>query len=90
MTFFSDGLGWDREKLLPALSMDFRGGSSPGFGNDQFGRIFGGGRPTRTEGLYSWRAKFKLFKLRMSGEALNPLKFVAIRMAYLLGSIRSS
>lgn len=87
-TFFSDSSGWDVEVLAPALSMEFRGGTSPGFGDDGYGQLYGGGRPTRDEGLYAWTAKYHLFKLRMSGEAIGPLKFVSISMAYLLGSIR--
>ena len=76
------------EVLDPALSMVFRGGTSPGFGEDGYGQLYGGGRPTRDEGLYSWTAKYHLSKLRMSGEAIGPLKFVSVSMAYLLGSIR--
>ena len=85
---FDDELGWDVQVLDPTLSMEFEGGSAPGFGNDQFGEDFGGGRPTRLESLYAWRAKYKLEKLRMSGDATKALKFVSISLAYLVGSIR--
>jgi len=87
---WDDGLGWKRETPLldPALSMTFQGGDSPGFGADEFGEDFGGGRPTRLESLYTWTAKYKLQKLRISGDALKPLKFISISLAYLKGSPR--
>ena len=87
-TFWDDSRGWDEIVLAPALSMVFRGGDSPGFGEDGYGELYGGGRPTREEGLYGWNAKYHLFKLRMSGEAMGPLKFVSVSLAYLLGSVR--
>ena len=85
---FNDSLGWDIEVLDPILSMEFEGGDSPGFGGDEFGEDFGGGRPTRLEQLYSWTAKYKLQKLRMSGDATSALKFISVSMAYLTGSPR--
>lgn len=85
---FSDSLGFYKEVLDPTLSMVFEGGDSPGFGADEFGEDFGGGRPTRLEKLYAWTAKYKLQKLRMSGDAIKALKFVSITLAYLTGSPR--
>ena len=85
---FDDLTGWDVDVLDPILSMDFQGGDSPGFGNDEFGEDFGGGRPTRLEQLYAWTAKYKLQKFRITGDATKPLKFVSISMAYLNGSPR--
>ena len=85
---FDDSLGFDVDVLDPVLSMEFEGGEGPGFGEDEFGEDFGGGRPTRLELLYAWRAKYKLQKLRMSGDAIKALKFVSITLAYLLGSPR--
>ena len=85
---FDDTLGWDVDVLEPALEMEFEGGESPGFGNDEFGEDYGGGRPTRLEKLYAWTAKYKLSKLRMSGDAIKPLKFISITIAYLQGSPR--
>ena len=85
---FDDLLGWDEDVLNPTLSMEFEGGDSPGFGNDKFGVDFGGGRPTRLEQLYAWTAKYKLQKLRISGDATKALKFVSISLAYLSGSPR--
>jgi|TARA_R110000822_G_scaffold12978_2_gene46648 hypothetical protein len=85
---FDDSLGWDVNVLDPALTMQFEGGDAPGFGNDEFGEDFGGGRPTRLEKLYSWTSKYKLQKLRFSGDAVNPLKFISVSLAYLTGSPR--
>jgi len=85
---FDDDTGWDVDVLDPTLSMEFEGGDSPGFGGDEFGEDFGGGRPTRLEQLYAWTAKYKLQKLRISGDAMKPLKFVSISFGYLVGSPR--
>ena len=85
---FDDSTGWDVDVLDPTLSMEFEGGDSPGFGADEFGEDFGGGRPTRLEQLYAWTSKYKLQKFRMSGEAMKSLKFVSISLGYLSGSPR--
>ena len=87
-TVFDDELGWDVEVLDPTLSMTFVGGDGPGYGSDEYGQFMGGGRPTRHEGLYAWTTKYKLFKLRLSGDAKGPLKFISITLAYQPGSIR--
>jgi hypothetical protein len=85
---WDDDLGWDVDVLDPILSMEFEGGDAPGFGADEFGDDFGGGRPTRLESLYAWTAKYKLQKLRMSGDATKKLAFVSITLAYQTGSPR--
>ena len=85
---FGDGLGFDVEVLDPTLKAVFEGGDSPGFGADEFGEDFGGGRPTRLEQLYAWTSRYKIMKLRMSGDATKALKFISITMAYLTGSPR--
>ena len=87
---WDDDLGWDVDVLIPTLSMVFEGGDAPGFGLDEFGEDYGGGRPTRLEQLYAWTAKYKLAKLRFYGDATKELKFVSIVMAYLKGSPRRS
>ena len=85
---FSDTLGWDVDVLDPTLSMAFEGGDAPGYGADQFGEDYGGGRPTRLEKLYAWTSKYKIQKLRMTGDATSPLKFISVTIAYQVGSIR--
>ena len=85
---WSDNLGWDVDVLDPTLSIVFEGGDAPGFGQDEFGEDFGGGRPTRLEKLFAWTAKYKLQKLRMYGDATRELKFISITLAYQLGSPR--
>ena len=85
---FDDLTGWDVDVLDPTLSMVFEGGDSPGFGSDEFGEDFGGGRPTRLEKLYAWTAKYKIQKLRLSGDAVNQLKVISVSLAYLGGSVR--
>ena len=85
---FDDLTGWDVDVLDPTLSMVFQGGNSPGFGSDEFGEDFGGGRPTRLEKLYAWTTKYKIQKLRLSGDAVNQLKIISVSLAYLSGSVR--
>jgi len=85
---FDDSLGWDVDTYDPALEMVFEGGDAPGFGGDEFGEDFGGGRPTRLEKLIAWTARYKIAKLRMSGDATKELKFISITLAYQRGSIR--
>ena len=85
---FDDLSGWDVDVLDPTLSMEFEGGDSPGFGNDEFGEDYGGGRPTRLEKLYAWTAKYKIQKLRLSGDAVRQLKIISVSLAYLSGSVR--
>ena len=85
---FDDLTGFDVDILTPVLSMEFVGGNGPGFGSDGYGNFYGGGRPTILETLYAWTAKYKIQKLRIYGDATNPLKFVSITLAYLKGSPR--
>ena len=85
---WDDTLGWDVDVLDPTLSMTFEGGDAPGFGLDEFGEDFGGGRPTRLEKLYAWTARYKIEKLRMTGDATKELRFVAVTVAYQNGSLR--
>jgi len=87
-TVWDDDLGWDVEALDPLLSMTFAGGDSPGFGADEYGENYGGGRPTRLEKLYAWPARYKINKLRIEGDATDELRFVSISMAYNIGSPR--
>lgn len=86
--FFDDNTGWEKETLDPALSMEMHANESNGYGRDQFGRNYGGGRITRLAKLYSWVAKYKLYKLRIHGLAYKPLKFTSITISYTEGSIR--
>ena len=87
-TGFDDEFGYDVQVLKPNISGDFMGGSGPGYGLDQYGQNFGGGRPTRHEGLYAWESRYKINKFRFSHDATSPLKFVSISLAYTAGSIR--
>ena len=88
LTTFTDGLGFLIEKLSPALEMEFVGGESPGFGADEFGEFFGGGRPTQDERMYAWPATYKLYKMRFEGETMGPLNFISFTLGYMRGSIR--
>lgn len=93
---FSDGFVFDDDTgfirndplLRPELSTEFVGGDVGGFGDQFAGDLFGSGRVTDDQRLYSWTSKFKIAKLRISGETKKPLKIVAIGMLYKDGSIR--
>lgn len=45
-------------------------------------------RTTADERLYGFPAKFRLLKLRFTGTAREPLRFISISVAYIIGSIR--
>jgi hypothetical protein len=73
----------------PMLTMDFVAGNAPGYGATQYGDSpYGGGRNTSEERTYAFPLKFKLLKLRFSGAATGPVRFVSFSLAYLMGSIR--
>jgi hypothetical protein len=73
----------------PYLTMDFMGGDEGGYGNVPYGEApFGGGRRTVDERLYAFTAKFHLIKFIFSGTAKLRLRFIAISVAYIHGSIR--
>ena len=69
----------------PALSTEFVGGDTDGFGNNP--QPYGGGRDASNELLYAWPAKFQLCKLQFTGQATGGLSFVSITMHYLDGGI---
>jgi hypothetical protein len=73
----------------PLLTMEFVGGDSSGYGRVLYGNTpYGGGRKSSEERLFAFPVKCKLLKLRFSGAAIQPLRFVSISLAYLMGSIR--
>lgn len=88
--YFSDDRGFTNDTfgLLPTLSMSFVGSENAGFGADLFGGQFGGGRPTRDERLYAWTTRFKLGKLRFSGDTMEPLSLISISINYYKGTER--
>ena len=89
-TLFADNYGWERidPLLSPALSMAFLGGDRGGFGNDPAGNAYGSGRPSATERLYAWRAKYRLHKLRIDGDSVDPFGVVSVSLVSGVGSIR--
>ena len=85
---WDDLLGWDVDVLTPTLSMEMAGGDNQGFGGTGYGHYYGGGRPTSLEKLYSWVSKYKIQKLRMTGDSSEGLRFISVTLGYLNGSIR--
>ena len=87
-TTFTDDSGFERELLNPAMSMNFVGGDTRGFGLQGYGTDeFGGGRLASEERQYAWINKFKLFRLRFFGSVTSPLKFSSVTMNYILANI---
>lgn len=92
------------KRLDPALSIDFVGGDSYGYGNgnnatknveteevniDFTGKqYYGGSRITNYETLFAWTTKFKLGKFRISGSSKYKLDISSITLYYQLGNIR--
>lgn len=73
----------------PYVEMNFIAGNAGGYGAEPYGDSpYGGGRNTGSEFLYAWTMRFKLMKLRFSGETRAKLKFVSISIAYVHGGIR--
>jgi hypothetical protein len=69
----------------PALSAEFVGGDTNGFGNSS--QPYGGGRDTSNDLLFAWPSKFNLAKLVFTGDAAGGLSFVSITLHYLEGGI---
>lgn len=86
VSMFVDNLRQRLGDLIPALSMNFIGGDTGGFGLGP--QPYGGGRNTRDERLFNWPCRGKLFKLRIEGSTDRPLRIVAISLLYHDGSIR--
>ncbi len=91
-TLHTDGTGYNYETEHPphvlGTALDMIGGDNPGFGADKFGEQFGGGRNAADERLYDFPLKGKIFKFRIHGETMEPLRFVSMTFGYQKGSIR--
>jgi hypothetical protein len=91
-TLFTDGGGWipyNELPYAPALQLDFIAKDAPGWGIQYYGNSpYGGGNNTGVRKLTLAPTKFNTMKLRMSGRATGPLKFVAITLLFQTGTIR--
>lgn len=93
---FIDYLYTNREtnQLIPALSMDFVGGDSYGYGNgnsqiENLGeQLYGGARRTNTEYLFAWTTKCKIAKFRVYGSSKYKLNINSLTIYYQKGNIR--
>lgn len=83
---FTDGIYADplTNELIPLISTEFLGHDAGGFGEAD--AVFGSGRRTAEEWLWSQPARGKIFKLRFSGTSLHPLTISAVSLSYLKGS----
>lgn len=91
-TLFTDGTGWIPYVTLPftpALELDFIAKDAGAYGIQAYGNSpYGGGNNTAVRKLTLSPTKFNTVKLRMSGRARGPLKFVAITLLFQQGTIR--
>lgn len=71
----------------PALSMEFVGAASGGFGSTP-SQGFGGGRRTSDERLWGNPVDFKKAKLRLFGSTLGGLKIDTISLLYIKGKFQ--
>jgi hypothetical protein len=70
----------------PAITMQFTGGSSAGFGNGD--QPFGGGRRLQDERPWGMPADFKIMKLRLHGATKKPLKVFTFTVFYFTGTLK--
>jgi hypothetical protein len=86
-SMFVDNKYMDADDVLdPALTMEFVGGDTPGYGGGT--QPYGGGRRTSDERLWAWPCKFNIMKLRFEGSTREEIRFVAVGFYYTDGSIR--
>jgi hypothetical protein len=64
----------------PALTLQYTGGDSPGYGGGD--QPYGGGRRTTDARLWSHPVKFKLGKFRLWGASKKPLRIVALTLMF--------
>ncbi len=70
----------------PAVTMQFVGGSSGGYGN--LDQPYGGGRRVGDERPWGLPSDFKIVKLRVHGATKAPLSVFTITLYYLMGTLR--
>jgi hypothetical protein len=91
-TLFTDGTGFNpvtELSLTPALTLDLIAKDAGGYGNAPYGSSpYGGGNNTALRTLTYAPTRFTSMKLRLEGEAMGPMKFIAITLLYLIGTIR--
>lgn len=72
----------------PALSLEFVGADSGGFGEPTSPIPFGGGRKMNHPLLWSYPIKFKTVKFRITGATKRPLSISAIHLLYATGGYK--
>lgn len=88
---FDDNYGWARDEpiLAPDLEQEFVCADALGFGGAGYGADgYGGGRPSGDTRLYDWSTRFKIAKVRISGDAIGPGEFVSMTLHYRQGGAR--
>lgn len=92
LTTFTDGTGFTPYvdlPLTPAITLDYIAKDAGGYGIQPFDASpFGGGNNTAVRKLTLAPTKFTTMKMRFSGSAMGPLKFVALTLLYQMGTIR--
>lgn len=81
---FEDTLG--TQIYNPVLSLTFSGNESPGFGDDTQYGPYGGVRRSNDPRLWSFPAKFKAAKFKISGSTIRPLEIINMSFLFSKGS----
>jgi hypothetical protein len=68
-----------------ARTMDFVGNDAPYFGSDPDTAPYGGGRRSRDPRLFSFNAKFKTAKFRITGSSREPLEVINFSFLFARG-----
>jgi hypothetical protein len=76
------------EVFTPALSMDFTGDDTPGYGVDKDEHPYGGGRRGSDPRLWGFPVKFEKLKVRIKGTSRRRLDFWMIAFLYAKGKYR--
>lgn len=91
-TLFTDLTGWKPYTdlpLTPALTLEFIAKDAGGYGIQPYSNSpYGGGNNTAVRKLTLTPTKFTTMKMRFTGRAAGPLKFVALTLLYQMGTIR--
>lgn len=86
MALFADNIYKDASTgtLIPARELTFVPNDAYAYGAGM--QVYGGGRRTREQRLWQMPMRFKLLKVRITGESVDPMSFSALSFLYQRGS----
>lgn len=85
-SLFTDGSGWSPTTYTPYATMEFYGGDR-GSHNVGDAPLSSGYRPTDSMNLYAMYARFRFFKMSISGTSYSHLRIVGISIYHAVGGI---